>query len=595
MSEFSDEVPFGETQLGYVDNFDDAQEFMRWLGQSRDILGFDTETSGLDPREPGARIRIAQFGDVNAGWTIDYQKWPGLVREVLERYEGEIALHNAKFDYSWLSVHEPGIVLPWSRTHDTMVQSRLNDNEASAALKTLGIKHFGKEAAIGQKMLEEGMSRNGWTWDTVPLDFAPYSQYAALDTVLTARMHRRFSSVHSGEFRQAYELEMQALRICMNMELRGMSVDLEYCKQKQTELDEFVEKMKAYCEAEYGVKIGSTKSLGEWFRENGAPLTEFTATGMPKMGEDELVALQAQGYELAKHALTARKAGKISGTYLENFQKFADSDGILHPQINTMAARTHRMSIQNPAMQTLPRDGGANAVRAAITAHPGEMLVSADYDQQELRMIAGLSQDAAMIAAFEQADTIGPDFFTTAAREIYKDDSITKSDPRRQITKGTFYAMSYGAGPAKIAQTAGVPLADMKEILKNIDSRYPDMARWKLQVVSDAEMMKRRGERPCVKLHDGRRLFVDRDKTYTGTNYAIQGGSASVTKQALVNLDNMGLGEYIILPIHDEVLFSIPKDLVDEVRPVIGEAMSNDDFGVAINAAADEPMERWSK
>ncbi|MDD2326478.1 MAG: hypothetical protein PHW63_10885, partial [Alphaproteobacteria bacterium] len=208
MPDYSDEVPFGETKLGFVDCWDDAQEFMRWLGERKpdNLIAFDTETSGINPRDPGARIRLAQFGSVNEGWTLDYQKWPGLVREVLERYDGKIAMHNAKFDMSWMAIHNPGMIMPWSKVHDTMIQARLYDNEASAALKQLGVKHFGKEAAIGQKMLEEGMSTNNWTWDTVPLDFAPYSQYAALDTVLTARMHRRFHEVHSGAFRQAYEL-----------------------------------------------------------------------------------------------------------------------------------------------------------------------------------------------------------------------------------------------------------------------------------------------------------------------------------------------------------------------------------------------------
>lgn len=595
MSEMDAAVPFGETKLGYVDTFDDAQEFMRWLGQRRDILGFDTETSGLDPREPGARIRIAQFGCVNEGWTIDYQKWPGLVREVLERYRGDIALHNAKFDYTWLAVHEPGIILPWSRTHDTMVQARLFDNEASAALKTLGVKHFGREAAIGQKMLEEGMRTNNWNWDTVPLDFAPYSQYAALDTVLTARMHRRFHNVHSGEFRQAYELEMQTLRICMNMELRGMRVDLEYCGKKQTELDDYVEKMKEYCEKMFGVKIGSTRSLGEWFKANDAPLNDFTPTGQPKMGEEQLELLANLGYDLAKYALQARKAAKISGTYLENFQKFADPSGILHPQINTMAARTHRMSIQNPAMQTLP--AGADVVRKAILPHEGEVLLSADADQIEFRLTAGVFGDTALIERFNQADSIGPDVFTQIGRDIYGDPSMVKSDPRRATVKTYVYSSLYGAGVRKQALSAGVSFEEMQDISNGFKASYPDLEAGKMSVMSKLETMKRRGQRPYVTLKSGRRLYVDRDKTYTGINYLIQSTAAECLKQTLVNLDNAGLGHTLICPVHDEIIFSMSSSEVEDAKPVIEECMTipEEEFGIVLPAAPGNAMDRWSK
>lgn len=593
MPDYSDEVPFGETRLGFVDNFDDAQEFMRWLGNRRDVLGFDTETSGLDPREPGARIRIAQFGDINEGWTIDYQKWPGLVQEVLERYQGDIVLHNAKFDYSWLAVHAPGIVLPWSRTHDTMIQARLNDNEGSAALKTLGVKNFGKEAAIGQKMLDEGMQRNGWTWDTVPLEFEPYSQYAALDTVLTARMHRRFSHIHSGEFRRAYELEMQALRICTNMELRGIRVDLDHVRRRQTELNQYVEQTIKYCEKTYGVKIGSTKQLGEWFKERDAPLTEFTATGAAKMDADTLEMLIANGYDLAKYALNARKATKISSTYLDNMIKFADSENILHAEINTMAARTGRMSIQRPALQTLPRDD--KHVRPSVIPFEGQKLVSADYDQQELRLIAGLSGDTVMIDAFRQADTVGPDFFTQSARELFSDETIIKSDPRRNTTKSYWYSSAYGAGVKKQALTAGIPEAEMRVIVETVKERYSTMDRWKGSVVSRLETMRRSGERPYVTLYDGRRLYMDPERTYAAVNYTVQGSCAIMVKESLVNLDHAGLSEYMLLPVHDEILFSIPENDIPELAPIINEAMFNNEFGIDIVAEAGEPMSRWVK
>lgn len=595
MSEMDAAVPFTETQLGYVDSFEDVQELMRWLGNRREVLALDTENAGLSPYDSDARVRLLQVGDINSAFTIDAQRWPGLCQDILQKYEGQMTWHNVAYDAKYLQVLWKDLIFPWSRTDDTMIAARLNDNEGSAALKSIGVKLYGKEAAIGQKMLEDGMAKNKWSWNTVPLDFAPYTQYAALDCILGARVWHHFKNVHMGEFREAYELEMQARRICTNMELRGMKVDLDYCVKKSAQLEEYVEQMKKYCEAEYGVKVGSTKSLGEWFKEQGAPLTEFTATGQPKMGEDELSALAANGYELAKLALDARKAAKISGTYLANFQKFADSGGTLHPQINTMAARTHRMSITEPAMQTLPRDD--TLVRRAVLPHEGEVLLSADADQIEFRLTAGIFNDTALIDRFNQADSIGPDVFTQIGRDIYGDPDMQKSDPRRATVKTYIYSSLYGAGVKKQAISAGVSFDEMKGISDGFKASYPNLEAGKSRIIGGLESMKRKGQRPYVSLKSGRRLYVNPDRVYTGINYLVQSTAAECLKQALVNLDNAGLGHTLTCPVHDEIIFSLPPDEVADAKPVIEECMTipEEEFGIVLPAAPGDAMDRWRK
>lgn len=589
------EQPLKETGVTFVNSFEDAMEFKRWLGESRNrsCVGVDTETSGLDMYLPESRIRLFQVGDVNQAFVINAEDWSGLCKEFLRDYtDSPMIFHNLSFDAKFISTVWD-MKFPWSRCGDTMLMHRLHDSQASAALKTVSLDVFGNMAVVGQRALDEAMSKNGWDWNTVPMTCDAYTLYSGMDVILTARLYDRLDHVHSGKYQAAYETEYEARRICSQMEMRGMRVDRERITQRQAELEEYVEGMIKYCQDTYGVKIGSTKQLGDWFTREGAPLTEFTGTGAPKMDKDVLETLSNQGWDLAKYALNARKAEKISGTYLTNMLKFADDSGVLHPDINTIAARTGRMSIQRPALQTLPSSD--KHVRPAVIPFDGEVLLSADYDQQELRLIAGLSGDDAMISAFMQADTVGPDFFTQSAQEIFKDPTIVKTDPRRSTIKGYWYSSAYGAGVEKQAQTAGIPVAEMREVVNTVKERYHVMDEWKTQTVSACETMARAGERPYVTLFDGRRVYVDADKTYAATNYVIQGSCAIMMKQSLINLDFAGLGGMMVVPIHDEVLFSVPEHEVDELRPVIAESMYNGDFGIDITAEAGEPMTRWTK
>lgn len=595
----SGELPLSQTAIGFVETFEDLQDMMRWLGEShgREILAFDTESTGLDPHAKDARVRLAQIGTENEAWVIDAERWPGICIEILERYrDTPFAFHNVAFDAKYMQVLWPKLKFPWAHTHDTMLMHRIHDNEAAAGLKPVSEKLFGREATMGQRSLEISMANGKWTWGTIPMEVPAYRTYSGVDVLLTARLYRRMHHVHSGEFREVYDLEREVRRICTNMELRGMRIDTDYCRSKKAELDEYVEKTIAYCKEKYGVEIGSTKQLGTWFESHGFSLPDRTATGLPKMGEDQLKSLIIQGSELADYALKARKATKISGTYLQNFLEFGKTDGgIVHHTINTMAARTGRMSITDPALQTLPRRD--TTVRPSIIPHPGEILLSADSDQIEFRFISALAEDEGLIARFRQADSEGPDVFTQIGREVFEDPEMVKGDPRRDTIKTLIYARLYGAGLAKQALSAGVTYERMKTVSDAFDIAYPAISVFQNALNSQLETMKRSGERPYVTTFTGRRLYVDPDRTYAGLNYWVQGACAEVLKQSLVNLDYSGLGDMMLTPVHDEVVFSVDPEAydVEEVRRTIDECMSNFDFAIPLPASCGAPMERWKK
>jgi len=437
------ELPLSETGVAFVRTLDDINDMMRWLGEKRDVLAVDTESAGLDPWAPDARVRLFQIGDVNTAWSIDAVRWPGLIYDILENYQGTMTLHNMGFDAKYLAVMFPDLKFPWHLVVDTMILAKLEHNLRPAKLKWLAEKYFGHEATVGQRMLENGMSKNNWTWNTVPLDFEPYTTYAAIDCILGARVYRRLNHLITGESQYICELEHDVQRISTGMELHGFRVDREYCAEKSAQLGKYVEDLQAYCKDEFGVHIGSTLQLGKWFldyeKEHGGKLiTEYTATGRPQMSKDVLDSLAAQGFQLAEHAVKSRKAEKLVGTYFDNLLKFSGEDGIIHPQINAMQARTGRQSVTSPALQTIPADGGG-LVRQAFIPHENHALFSADYSSVEMRLTAHFYDDTALASVFREADQSGEKFFNIMGRRIFGPE-FSNHDPRYKLVKNTSYA-----------------------------------------------------------------------------------------------------------------------------------------------------------
>lgn len=592
---FPVEVPLDKTQVGFAQGWDDVQLLMEWLKRPRDVLAIDSETSGISPYEKGARIRLVQFGDVNEAWSLDALRWPGLVQHIIETYPGEIVLHNGAFDYKWFAVTYPGIKLPWSRSTDTMLLARIDPLSLSADLKGLSVKHFGPAAGVGQRMLNEGMANNKWTWDTVPLDFPPYSQYAALDCILTARLYRKLQHIKTGSTARVCELEHNVRRIANNMELRGFRVDRGYCEEKLITLDKYVEDVKVYCRDTYNLEIGSTKQLGEYFVAQGEELPERTATGAPKMTAEVLEFLSGK-YEVADLALKARKSDKVRGTYFENILKFSEFDGRVHCQINTLEARTGRMSITSPALQTLPTKGEGATVRQAFLPSEGNVIYSADYSSIESRLAAHFGRDDNMIEAFRVVDEEAGDFFVELGKNIWGP-QFTKADPRRAMAKVVVYSGLYGAGVHKMAMAAKVEDHEMQKISDDLFASYPAIKNCQKIFTGEAERNNRNGEFPFITTNFGRELRIDPEKMYTAANYAIQGHAAELLKQALVNCDMAGLGDFLTLPIHDELVFDVPKEydskeIINEIRECM-EVTKDMGYLVPLPVSPEGPMERW--
>jgi DNA polymerase-1 len=597
----------GDIKLELVNSAEQAARFISWLGERRPLnaIAVDIETGELpggkrdDALSPWhGQIRLVQVGDGLTGWSIPWGEWSGVFYEGMDKFDGQIVCHNIAFEARWFDVQSRW-KMPWHRAHDTMIMAHLIDPLGSGALKRLTSQYVDAKAASLQSQLDEGLVKNGWTWGTVPIDYQPYWAYGALDTVLTMKLFELFwEKCGPGQpYSQAYELEMNTRRIVTRMELNGARLDLDYSRRKYDELVEYTEQVKTWAKDSYnGLSITSNIQLVRQFEAMGALITETTPSGAKSASADQLKMLVRDGtpqiQELAATVLKQRKADKLANTYFSNFIN-DNVNGFVHPSVKTLGARTGRMSIQNPALQTLPK-GDDTVRRAFLPKDDDHVIVTSDLDQVEFRMFATLSKDENLINLFNMADATGSDPFTEIGREVYADPAMQKSDKRRGLIKGVVYGRLYGAGVAKQALTAGVPEEQMRAVSNAFDERFPGMALFQKKV-EDVGMRRLRSEgQGYVNTWTGRRLPCDEDRVYTLTNYLIQGGAAEVFKSNLVKLDQADLTELLIVPVHDEIVLNAPRESAAEIQKIVRECMTTTEgWAVPLTADVDGPLENW--
>jgi DNA polymerase-1 len=598
-----------DVKIHLVDSVDKAQEFLSWLSERRpyDAIAVDTET-GEKPGGPRSdalspwhgNLRLVQIGDGQQGWSIPWDEWSGVFYQAMNNFQGPIVCHNIAFEARWFSVKSKW-EMPWHNAHDTMIMAHIIDPLGSGALKKLAAYYVDSKSVALQETLDVSLAANGWTWGTVPTNFEPYWSYGALDTVLTMRLWEQFYQKcgPNGPYNRAYELEMATRKIVTRMEINGARVDLNYSKKKYEELLSYASSVKEWASATYnGASITSNIQLVRLLESLGAEINEFTPTGQKSASKDQLKLLMIEGNQevkyLAENVLKQRKADKLANTYFLNFLE-KSVDGLVHPSVKTLGARTSRMSITDPALQTLPK--GDETVRTAfIPRDENHVIITSDLDQVEFRMFASMSEDSNLISLFHKADATGSDPFTEIGRQVYQDPNMTKSDKRRDLIKGVVYGRLYGAGVAKQALTAGVPEDQMKSVSDSFDGNYPGMIKFQRKIENiGMERLNKTGQ-GYVHTWTGRRIPCDEDRVYTLVNYLIQGGAAEIFKNNLVKLDQADLTEHLIVPVHDEIVLQAPREDAEEIMRTVKNCMTTTEgWKVPLTSGVDGPMENWGE
>ena len=571
-------MSLGDVKLHLVDSIDEVLKLHEWMGNRREIhaLAFDTETTGLVVGQD--RVRLIQVGDGAHGWAIPFDGWSGLFGDIVRRWDGHWLAHNAKFDVGMLD--HMGIKMPRSRVRDTRIMSHCLTPHYSTALKNVAARLVDAQAAS----LQTELKGTAWTWETVPIDYQPYWTYGALDAVLTWKVNEILWPQVQEECPDAFELENNVSWIIANMERYGAHIDLPYAREKYAAFTQYVEESAVWVKATYGVSAGSNAAIVKILQEAGYEFTKATAAGAVALDKEVLGSID---HPLAATVLQRRQLQKLASTYLAHFVSELDAEQLIHPSINVLGARTSRMSMERPNLQNLPRKSEANkaaeTIRRCVTAREGNVMMMCDFDQVEMRMLASMADEQSMIAAFK-GDT---DFFVALARMVYGDETIIKSDARRQVVKNAGYATIYGAGVPKFSKTAGISLEQGHAVRARWDELFPNVLKFQRSVQSIATQRRMNEGLPYVRCPVTRRKQVsDAGKEYTLVNFLIQGAAAAVLKKKIIELDMAGLGEYMVVPVHDEIILDIPRDMAADAAHTL-QAVMNDDtmFTVPLSAS----------
>lgn len=570
-------------QLQLVDDFATLRRMEDWFltgPMQHGLLGVDTETTGLSLRND--HVRLIQFGDLNAGWSLPWEWWSGYVHDMMSRYKGEIIMHNAPFDYPM--IRNRGLDLPRHQIRDSLPLVKMIEPHLPAGLKPQSSRHVDRSAGDAQQDLDEAVAKLGWA--NIDFRFQPYWMYGALDPVITAHLwdvRKPVLQAQASNAWEGYEVENAVQFVLVDMMGRGMPVDLEHAARVREKFITYCAQARDWVLREYGVSISSDGGLIRIFQELGIEFTKRTPGGALSLDKEVLAELD---HPLAEVIRKYRKIDKLRGTYLDHYLNH-HVDGVIYPQIRSTGARTGRMSVAEPNLQNLPRaseeDPAAKAIRDAMwSGEDGWSQIRCDFDQIEMRIMAHLSNDSGLIEAFKQPE----DFFVTLAKIVFQDESITKKHLLRQLVKGVGYGKIYGAGIEKQASTAKVPYSQAAHANYTFDELFPGAKRYMQEVYAEAARNKTlTGESFIICPLSGRRHVADKGKEYALVNYMIQGMAAFFFKKKLLELSNTELGPYMRLPVHDEIICIVPDEFLPEAARILREVMNdNTTFRVPITA-----------
>ncbi len=531
--------------LCHIETDEDRRYFQEWLlYRRRDRLAVDTETTGLDPWHD--KLRLVQFGDLETGWALPYPEERGLIEYVLD-LGMPLVFHHAKFDTQFF--HNAGLPAD-TLADDTKIMLHLLDSSSSTSLKENACHRFGEEYGEGEQLLHQAMKKNKWTWSTVPKDLPEYWMYAALDTILTARLDEQVRPLVEQMYPELYQMEIMVTDVIARAERRGMQIDVDYIAGQSAKLFAEIEEIKWRWPL---TNLNSPTQVGEILEADGFKLAR-TKTGKPRVTAEDLEAID---HPLAKDVVAFRQASKSRETYFENFLEMA-VDGRIHPTINTIGPRTGRMSSERPNLQNVPR---GSEVRPSFTASPGCTLLSADYAQIEYRIFASIANEPQMIEAF----LAGKDLHAETARIVYGHEPEPEE---RSTAKNANFATLFCAGIERFAETAGIPIPEARDFREKYEERFPGVKKFVQAVIKYTQ-----ANGMAVDTAYGRRCPVDSDHIYAGVNYMIQGTAADVLKQAIVRVGESEWDEYFILPVHDELIFDVPNELVAELEADLPDLM----------------------
>ena len=556
-----------------------------------DLTCFDTETTSLEPM-------LAQIVGLSFAWTPFeavyiplMHRYPGVpeqlpLAETLAKLKpwfedaGKQKLaQNAKYDEHVLLNH--GIQVR-GIAHDTLLEDYVLESHKPHDMDSMALRFLEEQTIKFEEVAGKGAKQIGF--DEVDIERA--SEYSAEDSDVTLRLHQAIYPYVAADEKLKYvyeSLELPTREVLVRIERNGVLVDAALLGRQSHDLGLQINALeqKAYELAGQPFNLGSPKQLGEiLFGKLGIPVKRKTATGQPSTDEEVLTEL-AEDYPLPKLLLEHRSLSKLKSTYTDKLPRMVNAvTGRVHTNYGQATAITGRLSSNDPNLQNIPvRTSQGREIRKAFIAPPGSVIVSADYSQIELRIMAHISQDASLLDAFAK----GLDIHKATAADIFGIPIEDITSEQRRYTKAVNFGLIYGMGAFGLASQLGIERNAAQQFIDKYFARYPGVAEYMQQTRESARA------NGYVETVFGRRLTLTDINGGNGPrragaeraaiNAPMQGTAADLIKLAMIEVDawlaTSGLKSKLIMQVHDELVLEVPENELEIVKPTLAEKMTS--------------------
>ncbi|MEI7964561.1 MAG: DNA polymerase I [Chitinophagaceae bacterium] len=569
-----------------ADTTEDIEKLLSVLAQSTEIC-FDTETTGIDANTAelvGLSFSVnpgeGYYVPCSADQTETHKRlklFESLFNDVSKTWVGQ----NLKYDMlilKWYGYELKGNIF------DTMLAHYVIEPEGKRGMDDLSIKYLGYEPVhieelIGKKGKGQGNMRQ--------VEFDKIKDYAAEDADITLQLKHSFVPLlKKKEVEKVfYEVENPLVKVLTAMEFEGIRIDQDFLNEysKELEREAKLAEESVYSQAGVRFNLASPKQLGEVLFDKMKidPKAKKTKTGQYATGEDVLLKLAAQN-KIVDDILSFREYTKLKSTYVDALPLMINKKtGRVHTSYAQAVAVTGRLSSNNPNLQNIPvrTERGREIRKAFIARDADHLLVSADYSQIELRIVAAISGDVNMCEAFRT----GKDIHTATAAKVFNVEESAVTKEMRYKAKSVNFGIIYGQGAFGLAENLGIPRAEAKEIIDNYKKQFPNIQKYMDDTINFAKengyvetlMGRKRWLKDIQSANFTVRGFAERN----AINSPIQGSAADMIKLAMIKIQEeftrLKLRSKMLLQVHDELVFDAHKDEVEQIKPIILNCMQS--------------------
>lgn len=554
--------------------------------EKEEVLCFDTETTGVDPLTAdllGIALSVtegeAYYIPVDVPEGLKSEDVLKIIKPLLESSNSLKVAQNYKYDYIMLKKNGVDIDGP---VFDTMLAAYLIDSSQALNMDALARKYLNYDPISISSLIGKGKGQLSMA-DVSLEEVVPYSSE---DADITLRLYHVLKDILKKDELEtvAEDIEFPLTIVLSHMEMRGIHIDMDmlddYSRDLGKQLLETEKKIfeKAGCE----FNINSPQQLGDvLFNKLKLPSGKKTKTGQFSTSEQVLSRLAVK-YELPQVVLDYRTISKLKSTYVDALPQLINTEtGRIHTNFNQSVAATGRLSSSNPNLQNIPiRTEQGREIRKAFTAAKGYKILSSDYSQVELRIIASIANDEAMKTAFRNEE----DIHARTAKEIFSLDSIEEVTPeQRRKAKEVNFGIPYGVSAYGLAQRLGIENAEAKAIIDAYFERFPNIRKYINETIDKART------NGYVKTLSGRRRYIPDINSgnnnirgfaeRTAINMPIQGTAADLIKLAMINVENRLLEENfksrMLLQVHDELVFEVHEEELETVPGIVKDLMES--------------------